>query len=264
MFEVGRIYNRRKDIHDAYGGQRQGGISTPKGPYIFLFTSPSGEQYGYKDGWNENGVFLLTGEGQAGDMRFVRGNRSIRDHIQDGKDLLLFEFVNPGQYRHLGNFTCPSWEYQQGLDISKNDRQVIVFHLVLNHEVGTWDQKVPSNVSVEELRRAAYDSVPSNRSTNTRETRQMCYGRSNAVRIYVLARSGGICEACSKKAPFNRNNGDPYLEPHHIRRLSDDGLDSPEWVAAVCPNCHREIHYGENGHNLNVHLQNYVERLETT
>jgi 5-methylcytosine-specific restriction enzyme A len=64
VFEVGRVYNRRLEIHEPYGGQSQGGISTPRDwPFIFLFTGESGEQYGYKDGWDDNGVFLYTGEG---------------------------------------------------------------------------------------------------------------------------------------------------------------------------------------------------------
>jgi hypothetical protein len=51
MFEVGRVYDRRREIHKPYGGQHQGGISTPRGrPFVLLFTSPTGEQYGYKDG----------------------------------------------------------------------------------------------------------------------------------------------------------------------------------------------------------------------
>ncbi len=53
MFEIGKIYNRRSDIHSKYGGQEQGGISTPaKFPYIFIFTGNNGEQYGYTDGYN--------------------------------------------------------------------------------------------------------------------------------------------------------------------------------------------------------------------
>ena len=36
MFEVGRVYNRRLGIHEPYGGQRQGGISTPRDwPFIY-------------------------------------------------------------------------------------------------------------------------------------------------------------------------------------------------------------------------------------
>ncbi|BBO25695.1 hypothetical protein AltI4_00830 [Alteromonas sp. I4] len=44
MFEVGKEYHRRTDLHEKYGGQRQGGISTPQNyPFIFIFTSDSGE-----------------------------------------------------------------------------------------------------------------------------------------------------------------------------------------------------------------------------
>lgn len=75
-FEVGKEY-KRTDIHDAYGGQRQGGISTPADhDLIFLFSSSSGEEYGYIDGW-QGDIFHYSGEGQKGDMEFTRGNRAI-------------------------------------------------------------------------------------------------------------------------------------------------------------------------------------------
>ena len=49
MFEIGQIYHRQQQIHDVYGGQRQGGISTPAtAPFVFLFTGDTGEQYGYR------------------------------------------------------------------------------------------------------------------------------------------------------------------------------------------------------------------------
>ena len=64
MFQVGQTYHRQKDIHDAYGGQRQGGISTPSGhPYVFLFTGDSGTQYGSRDEFRPDGTFWYTGEG---------------------------------------------------------------------------------------------------------------------------------------------------------------------------------------------------------
>ena len=38
-FIVGHTYNRRRDIHARYGGQRQNGIVTPSNSFIvFLFT----------------------------------------------------------------------------------------------------------------------------------------------------------------------------------------------------------------------------------
>ncbi|CAI2473477.1 Uncharacterised protein [Serratia proteamaculans] len=50
--EKGILY-KRKDLHDLYGGQEQGGISAPKEfPVIFIFTGEIGETHGYKDGWS--------------------------------------------------------------------------------------------------------------------------------------------------------------------------------------------------------------------
>lgn len=56
--------------------------------------------------------------------------------------------------------------------------------------------------------------------------------------------------------------GTPYLEPHHIRRLSDGGPDDPWFVAAVCPSCHREIHFGMHGQAKNEALLQTIAMKE--
>ncbi|MNL82582.1 HNH endonuclease [compost metagenome] len=40
--------------------------------------------------------------------------------------------------------------------------------------------------------------------------------------------------------------GLPYLEVHHIHSIADDGIDLPINVASLCPNCHREAHFGSS------------------
>ena len=42
--------------------------------------------------------------------------------------------------------------------------------------------------------------------------------------------------SCGAAAPFTTKEGLPYLEAHHIRRLTDGGPDDPRWVAGVGPN----------------------------
>ena len=108
---AGRTYHRKSDIHDTCGGQERGGIATPQdSKFVFLFTGESGETYGYQDGWQPDGSFYYTGEGQLGDMQFVRGNRAIRDHREDGTDLLLFQAAKTkGKYRFIGCFFCDGW-----------------------------------------------------------------------------------------------------------------------------------------------------------
>jgi 5-methylcytosine-specific restriction protein A len=69
------------------------------------------------------------------------------------------------------------------------------------------------------------------------------FDRSAEVRRLALRRAGGKCELCHSpgfKMPGNR----VYLETHHIDALADGGFDTPANVVALCPNHHREAHYG--------------------
>ena len=43
-----------------------------------------------------------------------------------------------------------------------------------------------------------------------------------------------------------KTDGSPYLEPHHITRLADNGPDHPAKVIALCPNCHRKAHSSQD------------------
>ena len=71
------------------------------------------------------------------------------------------------------------------------------------------------------------------------------YRRNPDVVAAVLIRANGICEECYKEAPFLRvKDNSPYLEVHHKIQLSQKGEDTVENAIAVCPNCHRKLHYG--------------------
>lgn len=71
------------------------------------------------------------------------------------------------------------------------------------------------------------------------------FRRDAVVVVEVLKRAAGYCERCKKSAPFiKETNREPYLEVHHKIRLADGGEDTVENAIAVCPNCHRELHFG--------------------
>lgn len=261
----------RKALVELYGGQLQAGIWTPKEfPVVFIFSGDSGTAFGYKDGWAD-GVFQYTGEGQVGDMTFTGGNKAIRDHRQNRKDILLFKDLGKGRgVRFEGLFECASWREIQGEDRNKHSRKIIVFDLVpvatAANELDSIESEVPvvtKPISLEELRKAAYaasgtpgvESKPSN-------AKRSWYERSAKVRDYVLARAQGTCEACDEDAPFVKRNGAPYLEPHHTTRLADEGPDHPAWVAAICPTCHRRIHSGKDGAEWNHRLEARLKEKE--
>jgi len=68
--------------------------------------------------------------------------------------------------------------------------------------------------------------------------------RDPDVHAWVLHKSNWICECCNKPSPFTKPDGSKYLEVHHLKRLADGGSDTIKNAIAVCPNCHRELHYG--------------------
>ena len=106
--------------------------------------------------------------------------------------------------------------------------------------------------SLEELREQAEAKAQETTTKTTSTTTR--YERSNAVRKYVLALADGVCEACGNPAPFEKPDGQPYLETHHVYRVSDEGMDDPAAVAAICPTCHRRIHHGDDGSEYNKQL----------
>ncbi len=66
--------------------------------------------------------------------------------------------------------------------------------------------------------------------------------RDPYVAEYAKKRAKGVCQLCGQPAPFQRLDGEPYLESHHIEWLSNGGADSIDNTVALCPNCHRRMH----------------------
>lgn len=69
--------------------------------------------------------------------------------------------------------------------------------------------------------------------------------RNPYVVAAALLRSDGACEmpACTRRL-FRRDDGSTFLEVHHITPLAEDGDDTIDNAAALCPACHRELHFG--------------------
>ena len=254
-FEIGRVYNRRSDIHARFGGQQQGGIITPTDhPLVIIITGEEGLQHGYADRYRPDGVFEYFGEGQVGDMQLQRGNRAIAEHSVLGKGLLLFRNTPTG-LRFEGEMVYEAHHIERAPDRNGTDRDAIVFELRALEAVAETIETAgpPPDIALQELRQRALASAEALPQLSTQGTRNV-YQRSRDVRNYILARANGKCEGCRTSAPFLRTDGTPYLEPHHLRRVSDGGPDHPAHVIALCPNCHRRVHAGVDGHTYNTTL----------
>lgn len=90
------------------------------------------------------------------------------------------------------------------------------------------------------------------------------YVRDPEVISWVLEQANGICECCNQPAPFERADGSPFLEVHHVWRLADGGPDTIDNAVAICPNCHRRLHYGADRDVIAAKLKEAIPRLSGT
>ena len=100
-----------------------------KVPYIFIFSGKSGAQYGYRDGWDNHNIFSYTGEGQAGDMQFIRGNLALKEHLNIGKRVFLFEIEGGGLVKFISEMEFYDADYFETPDINGSNRIGIKFFL---------------------------------------------------------------------------------------------------------------------------------------
>lgn len=87
------------------------------------------------------------------------------------------------------------------------------------------------------------------------------YIRDANVVAWVLNESKGVCEACEQKAPFLTKHDMPYLEVHHVLPLSKGGPDQIDNAIAVCPNCHKRLHFSFDASDLGTSLLKKIKRL---
>ncbi|HQR03624.1 MAG: HNH endonuclease [Proteobacteria bacterium] len=96
----------------------------------------------------------------------------------------------------------------------------------------------------------------------TREVKRSDFARNPYVVAAALLRAKGSCEmpGC-KRALFEKPDGTAYLEVHHVIPLGEDGDDMLGNVAALCPHCHREQHFGKDRVSQRKSLSKYVAKL---
>ena len=125
---------KRTELHSQYGGSGQGGISpSRKSPNILVFTDRSvGDQHGYHDRW-EGTTLHYTGEGQHGHQQMTMGNRAIRDHVDEGRTIRVFEGAS-GEVSYAGEFgldAAQPWYMSRARETGDGPyRDVIMFRLI--------------------------------------------------------------------------------------------------------------------------------------
>lgn len=65
------------------------------------------------------------------------------------------------------------------------------------------------------------------------------------IKSFYTKRKVEKCDCCGKET-FKLNNGNFYLEYHHLVPLSKEGTDHVLNIFGICPMCHRKFHFSED------------------
>lgn len=106
------------------------------------------------------------------------------------------------------------------------------------------------------------DAVTGNDEPATKSVTVNQYHRSMDVRIAILNNAKGICECCDQNGPFIDDQERHYLEVHHVKPLAENGPDQINNTVAVCPNCHKALHYANDKKTRRKALVKKVTRID--
>lgn len=234
---------------------------------LVLISFHSGKDRLYNDYWKEDTLYY-TGMGQNGDqdINFAQ-NKTLAKSKTNGVTVYLFEVFQEQVYKYRGIVELTGDPFlKEELDSTGNPRKVWKFPLKLitpnylsENEINTLintlqeeTNKKAKKFSTSKL--ISYvDNIPGDVSVLT--TLKKTYIRNPIIALYAKTRANGVCELCGESAPFSVDEK-PFLESHHIIPLSEGGKDSIDNVAALCPNCHRKVHYLKNTEDIKAIREN--------
>ena len=262
-FKRGEEYRRQQLLDFVGSRQAQSGVIWGDlRPTELICTTGGrhGKKAGYIDEQLSDGSWHYFGQGMLGsqDIRTAANSRLA----SSSTTVFLFTCREPSSsevkransygklYKHVGQFIVAGHDLYIPTVGKRTEDSLLRFRLI------------PIDIEPENIRLSDLDT--NLRSWIVREEReaiktglslQKYWLRCAAIKAYAYERANGICEGCQRTAPFLRADGSKYLEVHHLSRLADAGPDSPENVAALCPNCHREVHSGADGRTLNSRIR---------
>lgn len=204
-------------------------------------------------------------DNQYNSLERINKNISTLLHSIEGeKDIKLFTGEDSSRWdapqRFAGNFRCIGY-FITSKNTKHGDNKTIVFRLK--------PQFIPSKhidikpiTESERLDLINHNTQESIMASSLKKmTVKEYFPRSLKIKIRALQQADGICQLCHNEGPFLDDQGETFLEIHHIRPLGEGGKDCLSNVIALCPNCHRAAHLSNKRAEIRAALQAKVRLL---
>ncbi|WP_345699882.1 HNH endonuclease signature motif containing protein [Kitasatospora terrestris] len=288
---VGDQFENRKAIASWFGGQDVAGIVQLRDGVLSCFSKDDGP---YRDGRIEGTNWIsYIGNGRDGDQKLTLGNKLLSTYQKSQRAFRFWHKPVNGPFNFESWAVVVQQRLQWGHDQNGNRRKEYVWVLapvpsplrdhwppelieILESERGVvhddadfvpldlMDQQLTEAQKYRSLcsaaRRTAERREGQGSSTLTTVERQL---RSAAARQAVILRSQGACENPDCRGHWSERTatGAPILEVDHVNGLARTGQDEPEFMIALCPNCHALKTRGANQHALTQTLRTRAKEL---
>lgn len=156
-------------------------------------------------------------------------------HKEMQSKIFVFRKMEKNKYCYLGRY-----ETTDQLSENNGNKYVILKHLEAEYVAPKSIDRF-QYLTLDQCADAKYLDVPT--TEEKKECKLHSSKRNEKVSSYTKHRANGICDLCGKEAPFKNSLGQPYLECHHVIYIANDGPDRIYNTVALCPNCHKRIHY---------------------
>lgn len=217
---------------------------------VWFANSPSNARQAYIVGWYRDATVFREAQ--------FRDNREFRMSCRKSDATLLAENVR--------NFPIPHVRSLRGREIGYGYGQSSVWYATnapdsflqsVNDYINAIDEYAERGPDLKICQVGdAIDDLDDtgNAAPEKRRGTSTFFVRDPEVRRQVIARANGQCEFCGELG-FERIDGSHFIEAHHIIHLAKQGPDTLDNVIALCPNHHREAHFGKDGESFEVKLK---------
>ncbi len=212
----------------------------------------------YDDIWVD-GVLQYTGMGKNGNQEITFAqNRTVYESDSNNVVLYLFEVYDSSilkkyEYKGIVKLVGKPFKKQQ-FDEEDHLRNVWMFPLKpIDKSITRYsDLKKAEEISEKKAKKLTDQEILNTLKTRDSNVPAESYAVTKVVHRDALVKeitkrnANGYCDLCGEPAPFRTKKGEPFLEVHHIITLSNKGPDKVTNTVALCPNCHRKIHYANS------------------
>lgn len=155
-------------------------------------------------------------------------------------------FIESLGYNEVRNKPNPSWQ-NSIRKISDDAFYRILVLAEIDSETGESTSLLETGINALDVLRTLNSRYSGVQPAERAKKIQNHLDRGSAVTRALKSLLGAKCQICGWKG-FKKKNEEDFIEAHHIVQLSEriEGSLCTENIVLLCPNCHREIHYGKD------------------